>query len=83
MPPPMDVTLAPEKRYVGLFCAEGRGPDPQLVLRQLKQTGRVRYASYLPGKLGDISTTARQWNQRIVCRSSRLSDDCVQLLSAG
>jgi hypothetical protein len=78
MPPPMDVNLAPEPRYVGLFGAEGRGPDPQLVPRHLEQPGWVRHAPYLPGKLGDISTAASQWNQRIASRSSRLSDACVQ-----
>lgn len=76
MPPLMDVNVAPEPRQVGLFAAEGRGLDPQLVPRHLEQTGCIRHVPYLPGKLGDISTTARQWNQRIVSRSSRLSDLC-------
>ena len=81
MPPLMNVKLAPEPRHAGLFGAEGRGPDPELVLRQIKQTGRVHHAPYLPGRLGDILRIARQWNQCIASRSSRLSDDCVQFLS--
>jgi hypothetical protein len=82
MPPLMDVNVAPEPRHAGLFGTEGRVPNPHFLPRQLKQTGRVHHAPYLPGKLGDISTAARQWNQRIASRSSRLSDACVQLLSA-
>lgn len=82
MMPLMDVSLAPEPLYVGLFGAECRGPDPQFAPRHLEQPGWVRHAPYLRGKLGDISTAANDWNQRIASRSSRLSDAFVQFLSA-
>lgn len=82
MPPLMEVYVTPDPLQVRLFGAVGRGLDPQAVPRQLEQTGRVHHAPYLPGKLGDISTAAGHWNQRIASRSSRLSDDCVQFLSA-
>ena len=39
MPPLMDVNVAPEPRYLGLFGAEGRGPDPQLVPPSSRKPG--------------------------------------------
>ena len=81
MPPLMEVHVTPDPLQLGLFGAERQVPKPHPVARHLEQSRWISHAPYLPGKLGDISTAAGQWNQHIDPRSRRLSDDCVQFLS--